>query len=495
LSSSDSQNVDTIVQEDADAAELRAFGYWQQLRRSMGVFSSFAISFSMVSIITGVFAHFDFGFKQVGPAVLWSWFVVGAGQFLIALVLADLSSRIPLSGSGYQWSTRLVNPHYGFFVGWLILMQLLTGFPGVCHTFATALCNSFGSEANSPALVVWVAVGAISAIALVHLVGIRVVSFVNDLGVMAEVGACALLIVTLFGVYYLYGEASLSRFLDRTHAPTGQPAGLSALALSLLMGAWCLTGFEAAADLAEETQRPKQTVPWVILAAELSSSIGGLLLLAGIVLAIPNLQAAGQQEHPLLATLSATLGVGWMNAVMLVVLVSIFACGVASMAAATRLIFSLARDNMLPMSNALKRVHPRLQTPISAIVLVWMIAVAVVLGFDRLEFFTDVSAVAGYLGYSGIMIASFREKTNGAGFSLGRYQTLVRIAALFWSLTVVVALTIPDVATSDQAIHHLPAKSTLVAISIGIGIYVLFIRGRLVRGQAGPPQIGVADLR
>jgi amino acid transporter len=176
---------------------------------------------------------------------------------------------------------------------------------------------------------------------------------------------------------------------------------------------------------------------------------------------------------------------------MVVILVSIFACGVASMAAATRLIYSLARDNMLPMSNALKRVHPRLQTPISAIVVVWMIAVAVVLGFDRLELFTDVSAVAAYLGYSGIVIASFREKSPSTGFSLGRYRSLVRIAALAWSIFVVAALTIPDVATSDQAIHHLPAKSTLVAIGVGIAIYSLFIRGRLVRGEAGPPQTGV----
>ncbi len=461
----------------------------------MGVFSSFAIAFSMVSIITGVFAHFDFGFKQVGPAIFWSWCAVGAGQFLTALVFADLSARIPLSGSGYQWSTRLVNPHYGFFVGWLILIQLLTGFPGVCHTLATALCNALGGEASSRPIVVWVALGTISAIALIHLVGIRVVSFVNDLGVVAEVGACVLLIVILFGAYYVDGHASLARFADRTHAATGQPAGPSALALSLLMGAWCLTGFEAAADLAEETRRPRQTIPWVILSAELSSTIGGLLLLGGVVLAIPDVRAAGQLEHPLLSTLSATLGGRWLNVAMVVVLVSIFACGVASMAAATRLIYSLARDNMLPMSMVLKRVHPRLQTPVCAIVLVWMIAMAVVWGFDRLELFTDASAVAGYLGYAGILIASLRQPNMSSGFSLGRYRTTVIIAAVAWSITVVAALTVPDMATSDQAVHHLPAKSTVVAMSVGIVIYGLVIRGRLVRGEAGPPRARLADRR
>ena len=160
--------ISEIESADRDAAELAQYGYVQQLRRSMGAFSSFAISFSLISITTGIFANFTFGFRQVGPAVIWSWSVVAAGQFLVALVLADLSTRIPLSGYGYQWSSRLVNPHYGYFVGWLLLMQFLTGFPGVCHALATAVCTWGLEPATAAAWIPWVAVAIVPTIALVH---------------------------------------------------------------------------------------------------------------------------------------------------------------------------------------------------------------------------------------------------------------------------------------------------------------------------------------
>lgn len=476
---------------DTDAAELAKFGYVQQLRRSMGAFSSFAISFSLISITTGIFANFTFGFRQIGPAVIWSWSLVAVGQFLVALVLADLSSRIPLSGYGYQWSTRLVNPHYGYFVGWLLLMQFLTGFPGVCHALAAALCTWVLDGDTAATWVPWVAVGIVTLTSLVHLFGIRLVSLVNDVGVVAEIFAVIALTGVLLGLHFWIGSRDLAFLFDHASPIDGAPAGASAFGLSLLMGAWCLTGFEAAADLAEETRKPRQIVPRVILTAEVSSAIGGFLLLAGLILAIDDPTAAGQQDNLVVAILVDKLGSAWMPLVMLTVVVSIFACGVASMAATTRLVFSLARDNMLPLAGSLKAVHPRWQTPTNAILMVWMVSTTVILGFQRLDIITSISAAAGFLGYAGIVWASFRARGRTSGFSLGAFQTPVRVAALMWVVGVVAALTIPDAETTPGAIAHLPAKSTLAACTVGAAIYFLVVRGRIARGQAGPPRIEV----
>lgn len=103
----------------------------------MGSFSSFAVAFSLNSVFSGVFANFGDGLRQVGGALGWSWALVLMGQMLVALVLAELSTRFPLSGYGYQWTGRLVNPHFGFFLGWLLILQFPSGFPGVCATLAT----------------------------------------------------------------------------------------------------------------------------------------------------------------------------------------------------------------------------------------------------------------------------------------------------------------------------------------------------------------------
>ena len=133
---SETQTEATSDAAERDARDLRQFGYTQQLKRTMGAFSSFAISFSLISINTGIFVGFQTGIQYAGPAVIFSWSLVVVGQFFVALVIADLATRYPLSGYGYQWTSRLVNPHFGFFVGWLLLLQFLTGFPGVCNALA-----------------------------------------------------------------------------------------------------------------------------------------------------------------------------------------------------------------------------------------------------------------------------------------------------------------------------------------------------------------------
>lgn len=485
--------IDSPSTAEADAEELAKFGYDQQLRRSMGWFSSFAISFSLISIITGIFANFTFGFQQIGPAVIWSWCLVAGGQFFVALVLADLSTRIPLAGYGYQWSSRLVGPHFGYWVGWLLLMQFLTGFPGVCHALATTLCSWTLSGEAATHWVPWVSVGIVSVIAIVHLLGIRIVALVNDFGVIAEITAVVLISAALWALHLWHRTTDWNILINDTSPLTGASAGLSAWALSLLMGAWCLTGFEAAADLAEETHQPRRVVPRVVLTAELSSAVFGLLLLAGLVLAFGQVRGAAPGENLVVSILTDSFGAGWMPWVMLVVVVSIFACGVASMAATTRLIFSLARDHMLPASTMLKAVHRRWQTPAGAIAVVWAISVAVILGFGRLEIITSISAAAGYLGYAGIMLASFRARGAGEGFSLGRWQQPIRVIALLWTLGVVAALTVPDTATSADEVSRLPAKSTLAAIVVGGAIYGLIVRRRIVQGVAGPPPVGRSD--
>lgn len=474
--------------EAADAAELQGFGYLQQLKRTMGGFSSFAIAFSLISINTGIFANFGYGLQQVGPAVIWSWLVVVVGQFLVALVLAELSTRYPISGYGYQWTSRLVSPRYGYFVGWLLLLQFLTGFPGVCRSLAGYGLDFFGGDEHLPLGGPGMTVVIISAIALIHLAGIKLASLVNDVGVVAEIAGAVLITLVLLVLFGFTRDDGFAFLLNSTNQATGQAAGINAWALSLLMGAWCLTGFEAAADMAEETHKPREVVPRAVITSQLSAGLGGFLMLAAFLLAIDNLSDVQASRAPLTLILQTKLGPTVTTVAMLIVFLSIFACGVASLAATTRLIYSLARDNMLPGSGLLKQVHATRQTPIGAILVVWLVSSSVVLLLDRIELITSISAVAGYLGYAGIVVATLWSARRGpaplpgTGFSLGRWRRVVSVMALVWLLALVAALTLPDAGDG-----HLPAKATAVGISLGIVIYWLVIRRRILQGKAGPP--------
>ena len=472
---------------DRDAQDLVGFGYAQQLRRTLGGFSSFAVAFSLISVFTGVFANFGHGLRHVGGAVVWSWLAVLAGQSLVAWVMADLARRIPLSGYGYQWSSRLVNPHFGFAVGWLLLLQLLTGFPGICSTLASQVTGAL-ALGNTPGVRVATTLGVIALVTLAQLWGLRVAARVNDVGVWTELLGVAGISAVLIGLALRVGHLPDTWF-DAREAVSGTVAGPSAWALSLLLGAWCLTGFEAAADLAEETIDPRRTVPRAMMGSLLGSGLAGFALLAGAVGCIRDLPAAQASDNPLLDILRQTTG-GALPLVLAIVGISIFACALACMAATSRLLFALGRDHMLPGSRWLSRVESGSQNPRNAVLFIWAVSSTVVLGVPTLDLVTQISAVAGYLGYAGILGAALwvpQASTPTPSGPGGRRFRAVAGCAFLWTWGVVGALTLTPTSVPGITTLHLPALSTAGGVLLGSILYLGLIRERLQRGEAGPP--------
>jgi amino acid transporter len=92
-------------------------GYEPELKRTLGSFQVFAVSFAFISVAVGIFATYNDVLKNAGPAGIWLWPIIAVGQTLIALVIAQFAARIPLSGSSYQWASRLANPKIGWLFG------------------------------------------------------------------------------------------------------------------------------------------------------------------------------------------------------------------------------------------------------------------------------------------------------------------------------------------------------------------------------------------
>ena len=476
--------------EQQDSKDLEQFGYRQQLERSLGAFSSFAIAFSLISINTGIFANFGHGYRHVGPAVLWSWLVVLGGQLLVALVMARLAVRIPLAGYGYQWTARLVNPHFGFIAGWLLLLQFMTGFPAVCSALASSLGGVLFPEGVDPKVLSWGSAAVILIVTLIHLFGLRLAAWINNAGVYAEMAGVAVLTIALFWLLDWSRKIDLGSLLT-PQSVLGGTVGLSSLSLSLLMGAWCLTGFEAAADLAEETHQPRRTIPRAMILSLLGSGVAGFLLLLGVILTVKDVPATQRTDNPLLTVLLGTFSTSEMTLIMAVVAISIMACAIASMAAASRLLFSLARDGMLPGSGWLGQIDEGHRTPRHALLLVWLLSTVVVLVFRQTDLISSISAVAGYLGYACIMVAALWQART-AGPRLGRERILPALA-LLWTLGLSAALVLPETEIPGWADRHIPAKATSIAILLGLLLYLFWLRRRLLRGEAGPPVIAAEE--
>ncbi len=391
---------------------LARFGYRQELRRTLGYFSSFAVTFSVVSVTTGLFANYGNGLKAAGPAFIWTWLIVGTGQFLVALVFARLAREIPLSGYSYHWARHLAGPSWGWWAGWMFILQFLTGMPGVCYALATYLAPYLGIGPANRNVVLLTIVGLVG-IALINHFGIRMASGWNEFTVLAEIGGSGLVGLLLLGVA-LHRHTHTWGFLF-THP--GHPPGLpylSAFAFSSLMSAWTITGFEQAANLAEETHQPDHRVPRIIVFSLALGVALGFLVLLGFTLAMPSLGQVESHPTPLLFIIGQHFPPWMTNIEMLLVFLAMFGSALANITTLTRIVWSMARDHQLPASRWLARVSVR-QVPANAIWTVTLLSSLFVLWAKFEEIITGIATLAGYATYAIVVAATLREP--GSGFS------------------------------------------------------------------------------
>jgi len=165
---------------------LARHGYKQELKREMGWFSSFSMSFSIIAVTTGLFATYGAGLQTAGPVFIWTWPVVGAGQFLLALVFARLARRIPLSGMAYQWTRELGGETLGWWAGWLMIIQVLTGLAAVCYAMASYTLPEFGIAVTDTNVIVATII-VLFSIALINHMGVKIASVVNNVMVMTQI--------------------------------------------------------------------------------------------------------------------------------------------------------------------------------------------------------------------------------------------------------------------------------------------------------------------
>ncbi|TME65727.1 MAG: amino acid permease [Chloroflexi bacterium] len=179
-----------LSQHEKDEALLQRFGYRQELQRTLGFLSNFAVAFSYISVSTGTFSLFYLGLAAGGPAFFWTWPIVAGGQFLVALNFAELASHFPIAGSIYQWSKRLSGFTLGWFTGWTYFFAGVLTVTAVAFTVPIPLLAIFP---NIPATIlglnnaVFIALVAIILCTLINIAGVRLVSIINNIGVAAEI--------------------------------------------------------------------------------------------------------------------------------------------------------------------------------------------------------------------------------------------------------------------------------------------------------------------
>jgi amino acid transporter len=451
---------------EAEAIVQRA-GYRPELRRSLRFFSMFAIAFSIISITTGIFLNYGFGLLYWGPASIWTWPIVGVGNLMIAFVVAELGTRIPLAGYAYQWSARLVNPTYGWFVGCAGLLYMAVGGGAIMLGVASPLLLSeFNVAAPNPRLVLSVAIILMVLPSVINIISMQVAARVNNIAVFTEIIGTVVFGVLLLVLWGLKtkpsttGASILTNTTSVLHNPTWY-----AFALAGLLGAFTLVGFELAADMSEDAVNPVRSVPRGVIWAVVSSVVLGMIALIGFTVAIPSLntveKAAATGSAPPLVVVAGYWLPSWVVKVFIAfVIFSMFAILVVGAGAQARLVYSLARDNMLPFSKQLRKVNLRSQTPIIALLVFGVIDLGVMwYGYLQSSAFATLvgaTAIIPYIIYFLITVAyAVRRRTTDTipgAFTLGRWAWPVIVFVLVYTVVIMLSLSAPGIFHSSDRV-------------------------------------------
>jgi urea carboxylase system permease len=436
---------------ERDSADLAKFGYRQELRRSLGTFSSFAVAFSYISPSTGIFTLFALGLTTIGGAFIWTWPVVAAGQFIIAMNFAEVSSHYPIAGSVFQWTKYLAGRRYAWFSGWIYLFAGILTVTAVIATIPLALIpalNGLGWHGLGLTLHTELVVALITlvVITVLNIYGVRLVALINNTGVLFEILGMFVFALILIAFHNHQGFGVVTK-------TDGLPVTPSTFLVAMFMSLFVIYGFDTASTLAEETRDPRRAAPKAVLYSIIGAFVIGGVFLLGTLMSIPNLHGAVKGAFGPAQIIEANFSAPFATIYLLVVTAAIFVCCLSIMAATIRLCFGMARDSQLPFSGALGKVAPTLHTPVWSCVAVGVLAAVPLIQYTGAGIIAIAATGMIYLSYFLGNIAILRARLKGwpktdAPFKLGRWGLIVNAVGLVYGGAMLVNFAWPRAASN-----------------------------------------------
>jgi amino acid transporter len=467
-----------------DARELAALGYAQELFRTMGGFSNFAISFSIISILTGAVTLYGHGLRMGGPAEMaFGWPLVTIFTLAVVASMAELASSLPTSGAMYHWASELGGKGWGWFTAWFNIIGQLAAIAGIdygCALFVTPLLGL--DAAPGTLLVVYAAI--LLSHALANHFGIRMVARLNDFSVTVHIVGVMAVVAALM---IFAPKQPWSFFVAPiTNNTDGWPYWW-AFIVGLLQAMWTFTGYDASASVSEETIDPRRRAPWGMVMAVAVSGVVGYLLLFALTISIQDIgrvldakDSGGNAVPPVLVILIDALGAGAGTGFAALAAMAMWFCGLSAVTWSSRVIWAFARDEGLPLSGVWKRVSATHGTPAAAIWLSVTTAFLAAVYSGAYAVVTSISTVGLYLSYI-IPVCLLlrvrgtpREIARGP-WHLGRFGAAVNAIAILWVIFLTVVLSLPD---------EMRAGKSILALTVVLGVWYGLAERRRFQGPA-----------
>lgn len=479
-----------------DDTTLRRLGIKPALNRRMSAFGNFAISFSVISVLSGCMTLFGFGMTTGGPAVmLWGWVAVGAMVMLVGASLAEVTSAYPTSGALFDMASRLGGPRWGWFTGWLNLLGLLGGIAGIDYgaaAFAGAFANLQWGFVPTPGKTMLIFLAILLLHAILNLFGVRLVSVLNSISVWWHLGGVALIVGALVLVPDRH-QSTHTVFTSFANG-TGWSSHWYVVLLGLLLAQYTFSGYDASAHLSEETTDAQRSAPRGIIRAIFWSWVAGFVLLLGLTYAIQDYAgtlATNTGVPPAQIFLDA-LGVTGAKALLLVVIAAQLFCGNAEVAACSRMVFAFSRSSALPGSQHWRRVSARTGTPTRA---VWLsVAAAAILALPALYSTVAYGAVTA-INVLGITPAyaipvylrlKYSKNFHRGPWHLGRWSRPVGWIAVTWVAFVTVLFCLPQTKPDHGLVTVQTFNYAPVALAVALLLSTVWWMTRGRHGYQAP---------
>ncbi len=516
---------------ERDREDLHKLGYAQELYRSMGGFSNFAISFSIISILTGAVILYDYGLAWAGTAaVLIGWPLVTIFVVLIAASMGEIASAYPTAGGLYYWASRMKNKNWGWWTAWLNLIGQFAIVAGINYAAAgfinativdRVLNTTFNTALFGPINGQLVTMGILMLIQLaMNIMGISLVSLLNQVSVwwhIVIVAAVVILIfltgkpdqsgLTLFAIQPLDTVGGWDNNLGVVHLTYGPAVSypiVLAFFFSLLQANWTYTGYDASAHVAEETLGARVASAWGIFLSVAVSAVVGFVFLFALTTHLPSLDKLFPATLDDMGTASQYYFGGGVAVIEILkynlgqlgdvlsagIAIAMAFCGLSSVASAGRMLFAFSRDDGLPGAGWLKKVSHRYRTPANSLIAIvaisWLFSVAafIVGTGTAIVIITAISTIFLYAAY-GVVIylgATTQEWLKERVWSLGRWSRPVAWLAVAWVVILMVLFSWP---TSGNISFPFMIVTVLLLVVYYFGYARSHFQGPKVQGAEG----------
>jgi len=490
----------SVQAQSSDVETLHRMGYAQELRRRMSTFSNFAVSFTIISILSGCLTLYGYGMNTGGPVAMnIGWPVVGLFVLMVGLAMAELASSFPTAGGLYYWSAKLGGKNsaaWSWFTGWFNLLGQVGVTAGIdfgLALFADALLNALFQYPTTPGWIVLIYAVVLFLHGLLNTFGVGLVALLNDISVWWHLIGVAIIFVVLFFVPAHHQSASFvfTNFVNNT----GFGSNYYVFLIGLLLAQYTFTGYDASAHMTEETHNAAVAGPRGIVWSIIVSLIAGWILLIGVTSAIQNYSAESTAVTPAAQIFIDAVGHNLGLFLLFIVVGAQFYCGMSSVTANSRMIYAFSRDGAVPGSQFWHKINPRTRTPTNSI---WFAAVgAFILGLPYLwspvayAAVTSIAVIGLYIAYGIPILLRLLagEKFVRGPWHLRQYSYVVGWIAVVWIVFIAILFVLPQVSPGNTLTTFNYAILAVAVVLIYAGGYWFlsarnWFKGPRVQGSA-----------